>query len=149
MNSRILTLVVCLVVAFVIPALAGTVVLSVVVPAKPFDQASQDAAILVNAKFCDPAMPDSLIGIAEGIVNGKHQTIPLRLVPTSKEDVFAVKQQWPSEGSWVVTISASEHMTASAIVTLGKNGSVAGATVTNLTRKTTEADITKALAMVR
>jgi hypothetical protein len=94
-------------------------------------------------------MPDSLSGVAEGVVRGKHQTIPLRLVPTSKQDVFAVKQQWPSEGSWVLTISASEHMTASAIVTLGKNGSVTGATVTNLTRKATEADITKALAMAR
>jgi len=148
MNSKNLTLVVCLLIVATIPLLAGVPSISIDIPAKPFDEASRGASLLVHARWCDPGFPNSVTGSAEGIVNGKHQTLQLRLIPTSQEGVYAVNQQWPSEGAWVLTITVNEHMAISSVVTLGKNGSATGASVQTLTRKATDADVAAALKTI-
>ena len=68
-----------------------------------------------------------LTASAEGIVNGSRQTITVRLDATSQPGVFAVRKQWPSEGTWLVCVTLLKE--SSAIVTLAPDGSVASARV--------------------
>ncbi len=136
MNSKTVTLVVCLLAIAVPPLLAGGPGLSIEI---------KDAVVMVRVHFHDKNVPDSLTGTAEGILNGKRQSLDLRLLPTPEEGVFTVKQQWPAEGNWVLTITATEHATQSAVIKLGANGSTKNASVNMLTRKATEDDVTAAL----
>lgn len=46
-----------------------------------------------------------LLGTAEGIVDGKRRTIPLRL-KNHGGDTFSVTRQWPKEGRWVLAMTA-------------------------------------------
>ena len=87
MNSKAITLVVCLFMAAAVPLLAGTPSITIEIPAKAFDFVSREALLLVHARWCDPGFPNSISGFADGIFNGKRQTLPLRIVPTSQEGV--------------------------------------------------------------
>lgn len=68
-----------------------------------------DAVLLLTAAGCHG--PGAMVaGKAEGIVDGKRVTIPLRLEPLGN-DRYAVKRQWPEgTGAWVISLSAkSQH----------------------------------------
>jgi hypothetical protein len=148
-NPKILTLVVCLFIAAAVPMLAGVPSITIDIPAKAFDSASHGAVLLVHARWCDPGFPNSIAGIADGVVNGKRQTLPLRIVPTSHEDVYAIHPQWPPDGIWVLTITANEHTSVSSVVTLNRKGSVGKDSVITLSRKATDADVIAALHAIR
>src|SRR5262249_9782874 len=44
---------------------------------------------------------------AEGIINGHRKSIPLKLEVLSQQSTFALARQWPAEGRWVITVTAS------------------------------------------
>lgn len=44
------------------------------------------------------------------MVNGKRQEIPLKLLPLSQPGMFALTQQWPKEGRWVIELHAKESL---------------------------------------
>jgi hypothetical protein len=39
---------------------------------------------------------------AVGVVNGERRSIPLELKPLGEPGVYALSQQWPKEGKWVI-----------------------------------------------
>jgi hypothetical protein len=47
----------------------------------------------------------AVTGTVEGIVGGARRSIPLRLDTTPNPGVFAVRRQWPAEGTWLLRIS--------------------------------------------
>lgn len=62
-------------------------------------------AVLVVRPFGCHNPSDAVIrATAEGIAQGKRQTISLELVHVST-GVYAIKQQWPAQGSWVISIN--------------------------------------------
>lgn len=125
-----------------LPLFAGAPSMTIEIPAKSFDEASKDAALLIHAHFHDQAKPDTVTAVAEGIVNGRRQSIPLKVAGTSKPDVYAVKAQWPMSGTWVVAVTIEEHAAIGALVKLGPNGSYTqGASVKKLDRKIAASDI--------
>ena len=101
--------------------------LSIESPVNPFDRDSRGAVLLVHAATREgvPAVAD-LNGSAQGIVNGARRSVPIRFDTTSRPGVFAVRKQWPSEGTWLLQISL-QHTTA--IVVLDRDGSVASVRV--------------------
>lgn len=101
--------------------------LSIESPVNPFDRDNNGAVLLVHASAREgvPVLAD-LSGSAEGIVNGSRRSVPLRLDATSRPGVFAVRRQWPSDGTWLLRISF--HATT-AIVTLDRDGGVASVRV--------------------
>ena len=100
--------------------------LSIESPVNPFDPATRDAVLLVHAATREgPVAAAALSGTAEGIVNGARRTIPLRLDGTPNPGVFAVRRQWPAEGTWLLRISLQR---TTAIVSLD-GGGVAGVRV--------------------
>jgi hypothetical protein len=134
---------------FVPQALAGGFQISVERPGKG-DTELKDAVLLVRPYGCHHPEDANLTASAEGIVNGKRQSIPVQLIKTSK-GVFAIKQQWATSGAWVLNISGAYlGATRSLLVELGTQGKVQIGNDSNVVarkadRKFTPAEIDSAL----
>lgn len=64
--------------------------------------------LAVRALVCDDLSRVQITGTAEGIRNGSRQSVPLDLLEVSKADaIYAVQNQWPADGSWVVHLKGS------------------------------------------
>jgi hypothetical protein len=72
-------------------------------PTNPEAQA-KNAVLVVRGYACVAPEKTTVSATAEGIVNGKHQSIPLKLVPLSGESTYALTRQWPAEGKWVIIL---------------------------------------------
>ncbi len=95
---------------------------SVESPVNPFDPGARGALMLVHVSFREgQAKLSDLQGTAEGIVGGARKTIALRFTDTGRPNTFALRRQWPIEGTWLVRL-AVQHTTA--IVTLDQAGNV-------------------------
>src|SRR5438876_1081199 len=84
-------------------AAAGGFYIAVERPAKT-DAEFKDAVLLVRPFGCHQPEEANITVTAEGIISGKRQSIAVQLTKTAK-GVFAIKQQWPSSGAWVLNIS--------------------------------------------
>jgi hypothetical protein len=113
------------------PLLAGPPWISIEMPANPFDRASRGAFLLVHAFHHGTPMNFPVTGRAEGIVAGQRRTVPLRLVPTSRDGVYAVHNQWGSAGVWtlVLIVTQGPGDVATALVDIASNGAVSAVRV--------------------
>jgi hypothetical protein len=101
--------------------------LSIESPVNAFDEASRGALLLVHAALREgQAQAADIDGSAEGLVNGARKSMKLHIDPTSHPNVFALRTQWPTDGTWLLRIAL--HSTT-AIVTLKPDGSVASVKV--------------------
>jgi len=66
---------------------------------------NKDAGLTVEAQGCQDYSHARITGQAEGIVNGKRQSMSLELTPTEKPGTYTVRKQWPAEGKWVLVFS--------------------------------------------
>jgi hypothetical protein len=96
--------------------------LSIESPVNPFDRDNHGALLLVHAVTREgvPKLAD-LSATAQGLVNGSRRSMTIRLDTTSKPGVFAVRRQWPSDGTWLLQISL---YSTTAIVVLDRAGNV-------------------------
>ena len=134
MFTRLLRLaVVPLLLVIATPAMAGPPWITIEYPGNPFDPKARDAFLVVHAFHHNTPVGLPVSGTAEGIVNGKRRTITLSFVPLSREGAFALRKQWPNEGRWLlalhVTQGAGDHNTATALVRLAADGTVASTVV--------------------
>ena len=97
--------------------------LSIEAPVNPADASVRDAVCLVHGATHEgaPSLSD-LSATAEGLVGGVRRSIVLKLDATSRPGVFAVRKQWPNEGTWALRISL---FSTTAIVALDRAGNVA------------------------
>jgi opacity protein-like surface antigen len=101
--------------------------LSIESPVNPFDPSTRGAVLLAHATFREgQSQLSDLSGTAEGIVNGARRSITLRFDTTGRPSVFALRRQWPTEGTWLLRIALKQ---TTAIVTLDQNGGVASVRV--------------------
>ena len=90
--------------------------------------ASQDfqakvAAFVFRTEGCAEPAKSQIGGTAEGLVKGARRSVALKVVATSKPGVYAVYQNWPAEGEWVVNLKgACANASAGAIVPIGPKG---------------------------
>jgi hypothetical protein len=109
---------------FAATALAGGFQLSVEVPTAAATHKVKDAVLFVGTYGCNTPADANVTATAEGVVNGERRSMPLEVVYDST-GVYAIKQQWPSEGTWVLAITGEyNNMTSTLIVNLGSNGKV-------------------------
>ena len=113
------------------PAPVGPPWISIEYPPSPFDATTRDALLLVHAFHHGTPMNFPVTGKAEGIVSGKRRSITLDFTRTSRQGVYALKKQWPAEGSWVLAIDVTQETSdkAGALVELGAAGEVVKVTV--------------------
>ena len=94
--------------------------ISIEAPVSPFDPDARGAAFLVHAMERDHVPQVSeLTATAEGLVNGRRQTMTVRLDATRRPGVFALRKQWPTDGTWLVRVTLEE---TTAIVTFERDG---------------------------
>jgi hypothetical protein len=92
-------------------------------PVASQDYQTKVAAFVFRTDGCaEPAKPQ-IGGTAEGLVKGARRSVALKVMPTSKPGVYAVYQNWPSEGAWVVNLSGTcASASAGAIIPVGPKG---------------------------
>jgi hypothetical protein len=75
--------------------------------------AGHNFAIMKSAQFvfringCADLSKAQVTATAEGLVGGERRSTPLRLVGGQPPGVYAVGQQWGTDGKWVVGITAN------------------------------------------
>jgi hypothetical protein len=107
------------------PAHAGPPWVSIELPANPMNTTTRGAYLLVHSFHHDIALRQVLEGRAEGMVDGRRQTIPLTFTDTSRDFVRALEKNWPDNGTWVLVITVGGHSDgATALVGIGANGAV-------------------------
>jgi hypothetical protein len=129
--------------------------ISVELPGDPMSSTSRDAVLLVRAYSCGQPTAAAVTGTAEGMVGGERRTVPLVLDATGATGVYAVRKQWPSEGTWVLAFSTTIGGEASALVTLetasaapsseSKGAVVRSATVQVVHRRVSAGDVDQVL----
>jgi len=97
-------------------AWAGGFGISATLPAPEVREREKDAVLVLTAAGCHG--PGATISAtAEGLVNGQRRSINLALTPLSAPATgeknapdfprYAVKRQWPAEGTWVLALNAT------------------------------------------
>lgn len=136
-SSRLLTLTLAVsaLAATATPAHAGPPWISVELPANPLDRTTRGAYLLVHTFHHEMQVTDALIGRAEGLVNGRRQTIPLSFDATSRTGVRALRKSWPDGGTWVLVLTTGTDGDATALVGIGADGTVRSIQVPTTTRE--------------
>lgn len=64
--------------------------------------------LAVRAVVCEDLANVKVSGTAEGLVNGKRESLPITLtVVDQAEAVYAIGQQWAQDGAWVLHLKGS------------------------------------------
>jgi hypothetical protein len=81
------------------------------------------AVVLIKAAGCQDPAAATVTATAVGIVGGERRTIPLKVEKLSETGAFALTQQWPREGKWVIEIvGKSATMFTNTLVSAGPEG---------------------------
>jgi hypothetical protein len=112
-------------------AIAGPPWIAIEYPANPHDPGTRGALLTVRTYHHGDLISYQLSGTAEGIVNGRRQTMPLDIRRLPQAGMYAVRFQKPAQGSWMLVITSSQNgaFAASALVTLDSGGGVAAVSV--------------------
>jgi len=127
--GRLLTLAslsVAMMLAMSASSFGGGIQFSVETPKAPADAQMKDVVLVARAFSCFQPTDTKVSGTAEGLINGNRKSIALELSPIG-QGVYAIRQQWPSEGIWVLALAMTAtnyEMAVSALVELGPNGKV-------------------------
>jgi hypothetical protein len=117
-------LAIALLIALPSPTFAGGFQLSVETPNKSGDPKLTDVVLVARTYGCHQPADAKLSATAEGLVGGKRQSVPVEL-RSIESGVYAIKQQWPAEGTWVLALTGDYNgMTCSVMIELGPNGRV-------------------------
>lgn len=91
-----------------VPAFAGALTLQVDDPGTNREAMARNAVVAAHITACHSPEKTVVTATAEGIVKGKRQTIPLKVIRLSSEPgAFAVAREWPREGAWTVKMIAT------------------------------------------
>jgi hypothetical protein len=81
------------------------------------------AAFVFRTEGCADPAKAQVGASAEGLVKDARRSVALKVMPTSKPGVYAVYQNWPGDGAWVVNLKgACANANAGAIVPIGPKG---------------------------
>ena len=75
---------------------------------KYFKKVDKKVVLAVRAVVCEDLANVRITGTAEGLVAGKRQSLPITLTAVEPaEAVYAIQQQWPEAGAWVLHLKGS------------------------------------------
>jgi hypothetical protein len=67
-----------------------------------------NAVLVLRMDGCHEPEKATVTATATGVVDGKRQVVPLKLTRLSSPGTYALTQQWPKEGKWVIALSARD-----------------------------------------
>jgi hypothetical protein len=92
-------------------------------PVASQDYQAKGAAFVFRTENCAEPAKSQISGTAEGLVKGARQSVGLKVVAMTKPGVYAVHQNWPAQGEWVVNLKGTcATANAGAIVPIGPKG---------------------------
>src|SRR4051794_13837864 len=81
------------------------------------------AVVVIKAAGCHDPASAKVTATAIGVVNGQRRTIPLEVKPLSGAGEFAVAQQWPKEGKWVIQlVGKNDEQFTNTLISAGPDG---------------------------
>jgi len=89
------------------PLFAGALLVEIGNPAANTEAQAKHAVLVARITACHSPEKTVLSATAEGLLNGVRKSIPLKVIPFSTAGTFGVGRQWPSQGSWIVKIIAT------------------------------------------
>jgi hypothetical protein len=112
-------------------ATAGPPWIAIEYPANPFDPNTRGAYLTVRTYHHGDQTPFDISGTAEGLVNGKRQSVKLDIRRLPQPGMYAVRWQKPREGNWALLITTTRdgHHMATALVDIDAQGRVASVSV--------------------
>jgi hypothetical protein len=63
-----------------------------------------NAVVIIKTVGCHHPETAQVSANAIGMVDGKRQTIALKVIPLSEPGTFVLSQQWPRNGRWVIQV---------------------------------------------
>src|SRR5262245_59045515 len=104
--------------------------ISIETPPNPFDATSRGAFLVVHTYHHGDIVASGVTGTAEGIVSGARRSIPLVFDTTSRRGTYALRKQWPTDGTWMLVINTGGRAQGvTALVDISTQGEVAGVRV--------------------
>jgi len=92
-------------------------------PVASQDYQAKAAAFVFRTEGCAEPAKAQISGTAEGLVKGARRSVVLKVTAMTKPGVYAVYQNWPPEGEWVVNLKGTcTDASAGAIVPIGPKG---------------------------
>ena len=112
-------------------AIAGPPWIAVEYPANPHDPNTRDAFCTIRTYHHGDLMAYEVSGTAEGLVNGKRQTVRLDIKRLPQAGMYAIRWQKPAQGQWALVVSTQRdgNFMASALIDVDARGRVASVTV--------------------
>ena len=99
--------------------------ISIETPPNPFDPSSRGAFLMVHTFHHGDVVASGVNGTAEGIVSGARRSIPLVFDTTSRRGTYALRKQWPTDGTWMLVINTGgQAQGVTALVELSPQGDV-------------------------
>src|SRR3989442_15902971 len=83
-------------------ASAGQVSLEFAKPEANPEAKAKSAVVVVRMVGCHDAAKAKYTVTAEGLVNGERKSVPLTAIALSEPGTYAIKREWPANGSWVL-----------------------------------------------
>jgi hypothetical protein len=82
-----------------------------------------NAVVTIKATGChDPAVA-KVTATAVGMVDGQRRSIPLKLDKLSEPGAYALSQQWPKEGKWVIElVGRNDEQFTNTLLAAGPDG---------------------------
>jgi len=112
------------------PTSFGPPWISIETPPNPFDATSRGAFLVVHTYHHGDIVASGVTGSAEGIVSGAGGTITLVFDTTARRGTYALRKQWPNEGTWMLVINTGGRAQGvTALVDISSQGEVAGVRV--------------------
>ena len=82
-----------------------------------------NAVLVIKATGCHDPAGAAVTATAVGVVNGERRTIPLHVKKLAEVGEFALTQEWPREGKWVIEIvGKNPSQFTNTLVTAGPKG---------------------------
>jgi hypothetical protein len=92
-------------------------------PVAAQDFRAKTAAFVFRTQGCPDPGASQISGTAEGLVKGARQSVALKVRTMVNPGVYAVDQNWPADGVWLVNLKGTcQTENAGAIVPLGPKG---------------------------
>ena len=84
---------------------------------------TRNLVLLVRPAGCHHPELAKVTASAEGIVNGKRTSLPVKLIALPEPGTYGASRIWPEAGKWVISISAIvEGRETGAVAQVGING---------------------------
>ena len=92
-------------------------------PVASQDFRAKTAAFVFRTEGCADPAKSQISGTAEGLLKGARRSVALKVITMSQPGVYAVYQNWPAQGEWVVNLKGTcSDANAGAIVPIGPKG---------------------------